>query len=77
MWPTRLNLEGKNEEEIQMMMMTWEKNTMMNKYRSKRYGQELFDGTIVNWSKKKRLEKRRKKFFSNYQKWKEEWKDDD
>ena len=58
-------------------MMKWKKKTMMNKYRSKRYGQELFDDTIVNWRKKKRLEKRRKKLFSNYQKWKEEWKDDD
>lgn len=50
---------------------------MNNKYRSKRYGQELFDGTVVNWRKKKRLEKRKEKFFSNYKKWKEEGKNDD
>ena len=33
----------------------------MNKYKNKRYGQTLFDGTVVNWRKKKRLEKKRKR----------------
>ena len=33
----------------------------MNKYKNKRYGQTLSDGTVVNWRKKKRLEKKHKR----------------
>ena len=43
----------------------------MNKYKNKRYGQTLFDGTIVDWRKKKRLEKKRKKFIEGYKAYKE------
>ncbi len=32
----------------------------MNKFKSKKYGQ-LYGGDVINWRKKKRLEKKRKR----------------
>ena len=32
---------------------------------NKRYGQQLSDGTVVNWRKKKRLEKKNKRKVAN------------
>ena len=44
----------------------------MNKFKSKKYGQ-LYGGDVINWRKKKRLEKKHKKIkmndFKNFMRW--------
>ena len=45
---------------------------MNNMFKSKKYGSKLYDGAVVNWRKKKRLEKKHKrviKGLDNFSEW--------